>query len=95
MDSQKEVKYMPEKGISKTPAFAEGPFVVKLRTPGTHEGAVETSGKWVLGGSAGAKERLSKALMDVNELPDGLGWDDLREKANEIFASHDLLRVDF
>jgi hypothetical protein len=77
-----------------SPDLVSGPFVVNLRIP--HSGSnPEWRGKFILGGDENAKEHVIKSMEEINQLPDGLTPDELRQNAGEIFTANGLLRVDF
>lgn len=72
--------------------LTDGPFIINLGT--TVNKGILTYGRWMLGGPQGAKERLVEAMKDINQLPEGLHFLELKAKADEIFNSHQLFRID-
>lgn len=83
----------PEK-TRQASALVSGPFVVDLRIPHS-EGKPEWRGRFILGGDKNAKEQVQKSMTEINQLPDGLTPDELRQNAGEIFSANGLSRVDF
>lgn len=72
--------------------LTDGPIIINLGT--TANNGILTYGRWILGGPQGARERLAEAMKDINKLPEGLRFPELKNKADEIFTSHQLYRID-
>lgn len=88
---------MTEQGERKpkiSPDLTQGPFVVKLATQKV-EGQPQTMGRFILGGGENAREQLIQSMREINDLPDGLSWQELRTRASGIFSTNGLIRVDF
>lgn len=93
----KEVTLMPERNNhpdQQSFSLIKGPFVVDLRIPHS-EGIPEWRGRFILGGGKNAELQVRESLDQINQLPDGLSPDELRQSAGIIFSSNGLLRVDF
>lgn len=71
----------------------KGPYIVKLGAGG-EEGMPRTSKRWFLGGTENAEEDLKEALTEIGKLRPGLTFNQLQERANQIFASHNLSKVE-
>lgn len=76
------------------PEITKGPFIISLQTKET---ALESgkSGRFILGGPDNAEDLLYQALKDIDNLPIGLNWNQLRKEASNIFKQRGLSRVDF
>lgn len=72
----------------------EGPFFLSLKSGGK-SGGVERQGRLVVGGPAGVSSQINDVRAEINQLPDGLGYEELRERTSAILDAHNLHRVDF
>jgi D-alanyl-D-alanine dipeptidase len=85
--------FMQERKEAFSP-ITEGPFFVNLKAGGESGGPI-TEGRLIVGGPAGVSDFVDKARAEINELPDGLGYRELNERATEILGTYNLYRIDF
>lgn len=74
--------------------ITKGPFIISLQTKKTDSEPIKL-GRFILGGPDNARELLSQALRDIDDLPVGLNWHQLQKEASNIFKQKGLSRVDF
>ncbi len=78
-----------EQEATQIPAqIIEGPFIINLSA-----GEPKRFSRWTLGGGFGANLEYQQALGEISQLPEGLSFEELEQKAGDIFKSHKLLRI--
>jgi D-alanyl-D-alanine dipeptidase len=70
----------------------EGPFFINLRSSGQ---GTERQSRLIVGGPTGVSSHINEVREAINQLPDGLGHEELQERASAILDTHRLQRVDF
>lgn len=84
---------MGERIPTLTSEITEGPFVVGLKTQESDH-MFQRSGRLLLGGPEGSAEKLFLAFEQMSQLPDGLSWEELYNKASDIFHENGFIKVD-
>ncbi|OGH05261.1 MAG: hypothetical protein A2W22_01420 [Candidatus Levybacteria bacterium RBG_16_35_11] len=81
-----------EQKMGDMPKLTEGPVGVLLATRcKTGDGAFLK--RVNLAGTEGSLVKVGEVMREINQLPDGLGPEDLQSEANAIFNSHGLYQI--